>query len=403
MRTSRIRVLLRSVSFALSFSLLLSENPVQAGKPTTESAGGNQGGTQLESLLGLCRCNAGRQIVKKYAATITAAEKRQPHVKYVIGVLDTARGTYEKVNGTPEELAKAIGGPHPLFDGLTMVSLADAGLGVKAKRETDPFDQAFYEHLARVDGLESLLIMHTTCQNAWLAPLATMKSLKQLRIINQAKLDDEGLALLAPLKQLEVFSFIGTAMTGGPFKDFGVWPNCKQSSYRGSRMSDEGLTALCATFPNLQTISLAHGHFTDAAVAQVAKLKNLKGLEIGSRFATPASLQHLVGLKLEYLQLGDGLDASTGIAVLPQITTLKRLTLTQCQATTDDDLRLVAGMNHLEHLELSGLPLPVERVGVLKSFAFLKSMRIFNAGAPYDEPTRAALQAALPGVTITFQ
>lgn len=357
----------------------------------------------LDALIGATPDAAAKESLQKHAAEILAAAARKPHLDAVVRTLDEARGTYERINLTPEGLQAALGGPSALFDGLKTVSLADAGLGVKAKRETDPFDQAFYEHLPHIAGLEGVVIMHTTCQNAWLAPLATIKTLRQLRIINQAKLNDEGLALLAPLNQLETFSFIGTAMTGAPFKNFGVWPNCKQSSYRGSRMSDEGLIALCAAFPNLESISLAHGHFSDAAVAHAAKLKNLKGLEIGSRLATPECLKSLVGLKLEYLQLGDGLDASAGIAILPQIATLKRLTLTQCQATTDDDLAKVAGMKHLESLELGNLPLPAERVATLKPFAFLKTLRITNPRNPFDDQTKAAVQAALPGVTIAFQ
>lgn len=39
---------------------------------------------------------------------------------------------------------------------------------MKGKRETDPFDQAFYEHLGHISDLESLTILNTTAQNDWL-------------------------------------------------------------------------------------------------------------------------------------------------------------------------------------------------------------------------------------------
>jgi len=108
-------------------------------------------------------------------------------------------------------------------------------------------------------------------------------------------------------------------------------------------------------------------------------------------------------LPLEYLQLGDGLDASAGIAIIANIKTLKRLTLTNCAATTDDDLKRVAGMNHLEHLELGNIPVPEGRLPVLKGFAFLKSMRILKAKGPFTAEEQAMIKAVLPGMAIKFE
>jgi hypothetical protein len=355
----------------------------------------------LDALLAATASAPLKKALTAESAAILAAAERKPAVERVAATLDQARGTYERINLTPQPLAQALGGPSGLFDSLRVVNLADAGLGVKAKRETDPFDQAFYEDVGRLAGLEDLQIMHTVCQNEWLAPLANLKSLRSLRIINQAKLDDAGLAHLAGLNQLEAFSYIGTKMTGEPFKDFRGWTNLKRSSYRGSRMSDAGLISLCAAFPNLESLVLAHGHFTDEAVAHVAKLSKLTGLEIGSPQATPECLRHIAGLKLEYLQLGDGLDKSAGIAIIKDIGTLKRLTLTGMSAATAADLAAVAGMKHLEHLEMNNLP--DERLAELSQFGFLGSLRLVRSRPPFTPEQQAAIQAALPKVAIKFE
>jgi hypothetical protein len=358
---------------------------------------------ELEALIATTSEAALSKALKAHAVEILAAAARRPHADFVLDTVEKVKGTCAKSNTTPEPLKQALGGPSALFDSLKSVNLGSTELGIKAKREVDPFDQDFYVRLGQIDDLEELTILHTTAQNAWLAPLAKLSALKSLRIINQSKLGDEGLAQLAGLKQLESFGFIGTAMTGEPFRDFPGWNNLKRASFRGSRMSDAGLTALCEKFPNLESLVLAHGHFSDAAVAGVARLKKLTGLEIGSPKATPKCLQHLLGLPLEYLQLGDGLDAAAGIAIIKDIKTLKRLTLTNCAATTDDDLKLVAGMKHLDHLELGNINVPESRLPALKEFAFLKSMRILKAKTPFNAQEQAMIKAVLPAVAIKFE
>jgi hypothetical protein len=357
----------------------------------------------LDGLIGSTQNAALRQALKDRSAEILVAAAAQPAIGRVTAKLDEARGTYEKMNTTPADLQAALGGPSAVFDTLKSVNLAATGLTIKEKRTTDPFDQTFYEDLARVPGLETINIINTTAENAWLAPLAGIPSLKILRITNQSKLDDAGLALLAPLRQLESFGYVGTKMTGAPFRDFKGWTNLKTASFRGSKMSDEGLIALCEAFPNLKSLVLAHGQFSDVAVAHLASLKQLTGLEIGSHHTTPAALKHITALPLEYLQLGDGLDASEGIRIIAGIKTLKRLTLTNSKPTTDDDLRVVAGMKHLDHVELGNLEITEARIPVLAEFAFLKSMRLVRRPQPYEPELQAKLKAALPNTALAFE
>lgn len=193
-------------------------------------------------------------------------------------------------------------------------------------------------------------------------------------------------------------------MTGAPLKDFKGWTSLKSLSHRGSKLSDAGLKALVAAFPNLESLSLAHGDYGNDALAEVATLTKLKGLELGSHKSTPEGLAPLTGLKLEYLQLAEGFEGAAALKIVEHMPTIRKLVLTTCVNMTDDDLRTVVGMKNVRDLELSNLAMPAERVALLKDASHLESLRIrLAAKAPGSEEDGSALKAALPSVTIKIE
>lgn len=391
----------RPISRSCLIALLL-QLAVRSGTPVFAATTLDQvrSAADVQAVIAATAAPAAKRALQTHSAAILAAAAKKPHVDFVVAMLDKSPGSYTKTNTTPANLKQALGADAAIFDTLKMVNLGTASLGVKGKRESDPFNQDFYEHLSHISDLEALTILNTTAENDWLIPLAKLTSLTRLDIINQSKLNDVGLAHLAGLKQLERFAYIGTKVTGKPFKDFQGWTRLKSSSFRGSQIDDEGLKYLCERFPNYETLSLAHAKFTDAGAVHLAKLKNLKGLEVGSTMATSATLRHLLKLPLEYFQLGEGVESEGSIEILAEIKTLKRLTLTNCKKLTDAELKTIAGMTHLEHLELGSLPLPPERLAQLKQFAFLKSMRLVP---PYPKELQTSIQELLPKVAIRFE
>ena len=187
------------------------------------------------------------------------------------------------------------------------------------------------------------------------------------------------------------------------FEKFSGWTKITRMSFRGSSIDDTGLRLICERFPTLENLVLAHAKFTDAGAVHLAKLSKLKGLELGTHNATPQCLQHIAKLPLEYLQLGDGLDTPAGIALIKDIPTLRRLTLTNAALLSDADLKMVAGMIQLEQLELSKLALPADRLPLLSQFAFLKSLRLVPPSGMYAPEIQEQLKALLPKVEIKFQ
>ena len=343
-----------------------------------------------------------RQAILAHSAEVLAAAAEHEHAVEVRRVVESGRGKVETMNTTPESLKKAAGGELSVFDTLKSVDLSVANMGPHDKRKSDPYDAAFFEHLGRVRSLESLNVISTKLDDAGIGALSGLANLKVLRFTNNGKLSDEGLAKLAGLNSVETFSFVGTGMKGHAFAKFDGWTKLVKCSFRGSSIDDEGMYYLCERFPNLESISLAHARCTDAGAANLAKLKRLKGLEIGSRNATPACLAYLAPLPLEYLQLGDGLDSRSGIAEVKNLRTLRRLTLTHCQSLDDAGLELVGDLTQLEQLEIGGLPLPDERLPQLRALSFLKSLQLVNRPKGYPPETQAKIKALLPRVAVTF-
>ena len=385
---------------AVLFSLILSLQSVFAADADLLSAVKTQ--ADLDALIASTPDAALKQALGTHAAAILSASAQKPHVEAVIRTLESAPGKFEKINTAPDELKKAAGGSVALFDTLKLVDLSVTNMGPHDKRKVDPFDAAFFEHLGHIAALESLNIISTQANDDWIAPLAQLTNLKSLSFVNNGKLTDEGLEHLAGLKQLESFSFVGTGMKGHAFAKFEGWTKLTRCSFRGSSIDDEGLRLFCEHVPNLESVSLAHAKFTDAGAVNLAKLTKLKSLEIGTHNATPQCLQNLEKLPLENLQLGEGFETIEAIAAIKDIKSLRRLTLTEGKALTDQAVKLVSGMTQLVHLEFSNLELPDERLALLQNFSFLKSFRLVHYGHPYTQETRDKIKALLPLVALKF-
>ena len=320
--------------------------------------------------------------------TTASAYALDPHVEAVTRIVTGAKG---KVEMTADG------------QGIKLIDLNVPGAGPHDHRKDDPYDAAFFEHVGHLSTLESLNIISTKFNDEWMTSLAKLTNLKALRFTNNGKLTDAGMAKLAGLKNLETFSFVGTQMTGKAYAQFEGFTKVTRVSHRGSSIDDEGLRQLCDHLPNLESLSLAHARFTDAGAPHLAKLTKLKGLEVGAAKATPQALTHIAKLPLEYLQLGEGFESGTCVAHLKDLATLRRLTLTNAQGITDTDLQGLAGLTQLTHLEIGKMPLPDERIPALKPFAFLKSMRLVPAKAPFTPEQQAKIQAMLPQTKIDFK
>jgi hypothetical protein len=137
---------------------------------------------ELDTVIAATTDTALKKALKDHATAILTAAKQHIHVEAVTQTLEKAPGSFTKVNATPEDLKKAAGGEISVFDTLTLVNTGIVNGKAHAYRDAkeDPFDAVFLEHLGHIPTLESLKIVATRIEDAWLPPLLKLKNLKSL-------------------------------------------------------------------------------------------------------------------------------------------------------------------------------------------------------------------------------
>ena len=376
-----------------------------------------------------------KQALQDNAAAILSAAEQHPHVEAVIRTIESAPGTFTKINTTPEALKKAAGGDIAIFDTLTMVNTGILNGHAHASRDktTDPYDAVFIEHLGRISSLESLSLVVTTFDEASLDPILKLNRLKSLRIEKRydngpgdaalaklsqlanfpdlkslslhyfSKATDAGLEHLAGLKNLESFS-LRANLPGHAFAKFEGWTNLKSIAFHGNGIDDEGLGHICERFPNLESLNLIHARvLTDASAVHLPKLKKLKRIILNGSKMTAAWHGNLSALPLESLSVsqGNSLPAAEAIAGAKSIPTLHHFAMSG-KTLTDADFTALASMAQLESLALESIDLPDERLPQLQPFAHLKSLTLTRYGTGYPEETQTKVKALLPKVEIRF-
>ena len=376
-----------------------------------------------------------KQSLADQAAAILAAAEQHLHVEAVIRTIESAPGTFMKINTTPDSLKKAAGGDIALFDTLTMVNTGILNGHAHASRDkkTDPYNAAFIEHLGQIPSLENLSVVVTALEEssldailklkrlqklriekrydngpgdtalAKLSQLATLPDLKSLSLHYFSKATDAGLEHLAGLKNLESFS-LRANLPGHAFAKFEGWTNLKSIAFHGNGIDDEGLGYICERFPNLESLNLIHARvLTDASAVHLLKLKKLKSIILNGPKMTAAWHGNLSTLPLESLSVsqGNSLPASEAIAGAKSIPTLRRFAM-DGKTLTDADLTALASMTQLESLSLGDTDLPDTRLPQLQAFANLKSLTLIRYGKGYPEETQTKVKAMLPKVDVKW-
>ncbi len=397
--------------------------------------------SELEAVIAATKDAALKQALTDHAVAILAAAERAPHVAAVIRTIDSAPGSYTKINTTPAALKAAAGGDIAIFDTLTLVSTTIASGKAHAYRDAqdDPYDAAFIEHLGHIPTLESVKIVATKIEDSWLPPLLKLKHLKSLSMEGTARglkgnpalgdpslarlqalehcpdlialelayfgqATDAGLEQLAGLKQLESFTFRGSPIHGHGFAKFEGWTRLKRINFHSNSLDDEGFGYVCEHFPNLEFIKLWHSKLlTDASAEHLKKLRKLTGIEISCSKATAGLVQGLRELPIEYaaLEYGVNAPAAEAIETVKAIPTLRRLKLSG-NPLTDANLSALAKATQLEELTFHVSDLPDERLPQFRAFSFLKTLRVDPTKKPFTPETQAQLKALLPKVAVTF-
>jgi peroxiredoxin len=192
------------------------------------------------------------------------------------------------------------------------------------------YTDAGMSHLAKLTNLKDLRLSAESMTNEGLAKLRTLKSLERLELTKCNKVTISGLSGLNALDNLTVLN-----LNRGIIQD-----NSGLDISRLTRLEDLGLNleapicdndlACLKKLKNLRYLAIGRkeGHpFTDAGIAHLKDLPNIRELYCHSPYLTDKSLSYLANMKtLNFLTI-IGNFTDNGLGYLEQLKTLRSLTI----------------------------------------------------------------------------
>jgi hypothetical protein len=201
--------------------------------------------------------------------------------------------------------------------------------------------------------------------------IGSLKGLKELTLYNKCPLNDETLALLADLPNLEKVGIDGATFSDAGMKHMAGWKSLKQITFfhclnkneftgagvvhlkglpnfesfgcGGSSFTDAGMEAV-AKLPHLRDLRVWHTLNTDAGTAKLKDAKNLKSVWLAPQFTTritDQSLEHLAACpSLEEVKITETRLTWDGLKHLKSLPRLKKLNLDETDISDTDLARL---------------------------------------------------------------
>lgn len=230
-----------------------------------------------------------------------------------------------------------------------------------------------------------------------LTPLKLLTTVKEVNLSYNLHIGDGQMASLAGLTELRrleldqgIFTDAGMAHFKGLVKleSLGLY-NCKA-------ITDVGLTNL-AGLRNLRWLNLGSTRITDNGLAHLAGLRNLRTLDLGTTRISDAGLEHLKGLaQIDTLLLFETRVGDRSMEIIAGFPNMRRLVLASTRIT-DNGLAHLARLTNLVELDLSNTRVTYEGLVHLCSLRLKK----FNLrGTRIRGEDMMKLKTAQPNCTI---
>lgn len=299
--------------------------------------------------------------------------------------------------------------PMPGLEKLTLekTAVTDAGLAAvpagmpnltefTATDGRTPLSDAGVKPLGRLPNLKRLAIHRSRVTGPGLAPLAGLAKLENVFLYETA-VDDAGLAFLAGKPNLKGVFLGRTRVTGTGLKHL-AGAKLDELDLSGCPVTDAGLAGLAGL--RVGHVSLKGTGVGDAGAAHIAKVQELKWLELGDTRVGDAGLASLAKIPtLEILTL-DGTDVTGATAGdLKNCPNLKYVGITGAPFT-DAGCAALARLPKLESIDLDGTE--VTDAG-LKAFAAVPADRAFRVKADNPWQFSAAAVANLKAARPKFE
>lgn len=262
--------------------------------------------------------------------------------------------------------------------GLAACDLADADLEalVRLPKLThlqlsdNPITDAAMVHVAQLPNLARLDVSRTQLTNGGLAVLSDLETLR-FADLSHTEVTDEGLVLLEK-NAFEGLRLEYTGVKGSAFTTL-TSPRLRALSLRGSWLDDAGLAAI-AELSSIEFLWVRGASVTDKGVSHLRKLSNLRILDLGGTEVVGATLEALVALPIEELNLG-GLPVGDIIASkLRPMTRLRVLSMTRGRLT-DEGMRSITLLPSLEDLWLQRTAVSDDGIEALIGHPRLRKVR----------------------------
>lgn len=193
-----------------------------------------------------------------------------------------------------------------------------------------------YRRLGTLTGIKQLTI-YGTCKmtDADAEHLGKLVTLEELAV-NGTAFSDAAFAHLGKLADLRKLTFwhLGwqkVEITGKGFAEMAKCPKLEEFGFAGSTVGDDGLKALAAV-KSLRTVVGYHTRITDAGLAHLTELPELRAVHVGPQFS---------------MRLGDA-----GLATLCRVLTLERIEYDETILTHGGSLKQLRSLTKLKALKL---------------------------------------------------
>jgi internalin A len=173
-----------------------------------------------------------------------------------------------------------------------------------------------------------------------LKQIARLPGLREL-LLKESQATDEGLRQIGKMTGLEeLYIWDARAVTDAGVAHLKGLKNLKIIHINGSRITDESL-ALLSSLPSMEEMSLQQNHFSDDGLARLKGKDRLTKLHIGlgGLRVTDAGVAHLKDFgKLAVLDIQESEITARGLEQLKGLPNLKELWLSQCKTVSKAEI-----------------------------------------------------------------
>ena len=216
---------------------------------------------------------------------------------------------------------------------------------------------AVLQHLSKLQSLECLATGGTDFTDAGMDDLAKLTNLKDLRLFFADSISNEGLAKLKTLKSLERLTLSCKNVTIAGLSHLNELPDIVDLKVRNIKYDNSGLDISGLSKLQKLRLTLSHkgnGFVRDEDMACLKKLKHLRRLvfgDISSSVITDAGIAYLKDLPdMRFLFCGSPYLTDKSLCYLANMKTLESLTI--AGNFTDDGLCYLEHLTALHHLKI---------------------------------------------------